>query len=36
VILFLPRGVLPTAAERITAWRSARRDRRDAGGGPAP
>jgi branched-chain amino acid transport system permease protein len=28
VILFLPRGVLPTASERITAWRAAHRDRR--------
>jgi hypothetical protein len=25
---FLPRGVLPTASERITAWRAAHRDRR--------
>ncbi|HYZ52525.1 MAG TPA: branched-chain amino acid ABC transporter permease [Streptosporangiaceae bacterium] len=24
VVLFLPRGVIPTAAERVTAWRAAR------------
>ena len=35
VILFLPRGVLPTASERITAWRAAHRDRR-APVDPAP
>ena len=35
VILFLPRGVLPTASERITAWRAAHRDRR-APVSPAP
>jgi branched-chain amino acid transport system permease protein len=29
VILFLPRGVLPTASERITAWRAAYRRRRE-------
>jgi branched-chain amino acid transport system permease protein len=32
VILFLPRGIVPTGSERLTAWR-ARRQRR---GQPAP
>ncbi len=32
VILFLPRGIIPTAAERITGWR-ARRPGRELGGG---
>jgi MFS family permease len=32
VILFLPRGIIPTAHERLTAWR-AWRERR--GGGPS-
>jgi branched-chain amino acid transport system permease protein len=36
VILFLPRGVLPTASERVSAWRAAYRNRRAAGGEPAP
>jgi branched-chain amino acid transport system permease protein len=35
VILFLSRGVLPVAGERITAWR-ARRESRVTGEGPAP
>ncbi len=35
VILFLPRGILPTVGEKITAWR-ARRERRAAGGGVSP
>ncbi len=35
VILFLSRGVLPVAGERITAWR-ARREGRVAGGGSPP
>jgi len=34
VILFLPRGVLPTASERITGWRAALRDRRSRPGPP--
>jgi branched-chain amino acid transport system permease protein len=36
VLLFMPRGLLPTGSERLTAWR-ARRARRRAGapGGPA-
>ncbi|MGO9081105.1 MAG: branched-chain amino acid ABC transporter permease [Streptosporangiaceae bacterium] len=35
VIIFLPRGVLPTAGERITAWRARLRDRAaPASGGP--
>ena len=33
VILFLSRGVLPIAGEKLTAWR-ARRERRLGGGGP--
>jgi branched-chain amino acid transport system permease protein len=40
VILFLPRGVIPTLGERITAWRSRARDRSvsetTADGGAAP
>jgi branched-chain amino acid transport system permease protein len=40
VILFLPRGVIPTLGERITAWRSRSRDRSvsetTADGGAAP
>ena len=35
VILFLSRGVLPIAGEKLTAWR-ARRERRLAGEGPPP
>src|SRR5215831_18507791 len=35
VILFLSRGVLPVAGEKIAAWR-ARRERRLAGKGPRP
>ena len=35
VILFLSRGVLPIASEKLTAWR-ARRERRLAGEGPPP
>ena len=35
VILFLSRGVLPIAGEKLTAWR-ARRERRPADEGPPP
>jgi branched-chain amino acid transport system permease protein len=35
VILLLPRGLIPTASERITAWQ-ARRRQAAARGGPAP
>jgi branched-chain amino acid transport system permease protein len=34
VILFLPRGIIPTAAERITDWQARRRGREAGGGEP--
>jgi branched-chain amino acid transport system permease protein len=34
VILFLPRGIIPTAAERIADWRARRRGREADGGEP--
>ena len=37
VILFLPRGIVPTGAEYVTKWRVAQARRREpASGGPAP
>ncbi len=37
VILFLPRGIVPTSAEFVTKWRAAQARRREpAPGGPAP
>jgi branched-chain amino acid transport system permease protein len=36
VILFLPRGILPFAEERITSWRGRRDDARDAAPGAPP
>ena len=36
VILFLPRGILPFAEERITFWRGRRDDARDAAPGAPP
>jgi branched-chain amino acid transport system permease protein len=35
VILFLPRGIIPTAAERITGWRAKRPGRELGGGTPS-
>jgi branched-chain amino acid transport system permease protein len=34
VILFLPRGIIPTTAERITDWQARRRGREVGGGQP--
>jgi branched-chain amino acid transport system permease protein len=34
VILFLPRGIIPTAAEQVTNWRARRRGRELGGGTP--
>ncbi len=36
VILVLPRGIIPTAAEQINGWRARRSGHGDQGAGPAP
>jgi branched-chain amino acid transport system permease protein len=36
VIILLPRGILPTLGEKLTAWQAARARRSASGGGPGP